>query len=189
MPEEMFHIEIPYREMQLEAERLGKQPRHFDVAFGRAVRSGLRPAKTAATKILARSSGIPQKAARRRVILRYSRNRSRHRGVLFVGLSPVSLSSVLPQSQLSRKYNRNAPVSRKGVTFPKSFHQKPHSRRGKKNPYSALCRIGSSREVRSVTVPLFAENISELRKEDKRIINRIHDRFDFYIRQEIKRRG
>lgn len=182
-----IELDLPTRAMRLEAEELRVHPRRVRNAFVKSLRTALRPTKTAIVKTIAKNSDVPQKAVRRRVIVKVYRRGNDYVGRVFVGLTPVSVASVMTPSKLRRAYERNIPVFRGGDRVARSFYQKPRSRRGKKNPFSTLQRTGAgSSSIRSVNAEIYSENILDVRAEGKKIERRFNTSFDYNLRQEMR---
>lgn len=186
MPRDGFTVEVPTHALQLAAAELHATPRQAERAFGKALRDGVRSARTVLTRQVATESGLPQRAIRHRIITKVYRDQDRQTGRIFVGLNPVPAISVISPSQLRRRHERRQPVLIRGKRIPRSFYTKPRSRGGSRNPYFALQRSGSRRyPVRWLEQDIYSENVGHLRGEEDRIAEIVHRRFTWHLRGEL----
>ena len=175
MPTENFTVTVPTHGLRLAVAELHATPRQANRAFGKALRDGVRSARTVLVKQVAKESGLTQKAVRPRIISKVYKDRQAQVGRIFVGLNPVPLAATLTQGQLRSRYERRRPVRHQGELYRRSFYQKPRKRAAAKNPYTALQRHGgSSYPIRRLEQNLYSENIGHLRGEEDRIAELVH---------------
>ena len=188
MPTENFTVEVPTHAIRLAVAELHATPQQAGRAFGKALRDGVRSARTVLVKQVAAESGLTQRAIRPRIVSRVYKDRESQVGRIFVGLNPVPLAATLSPGQLRSRYERRRPVRHQGEVFRRSFYQKPKRRAGNKQPYVALQRRGNrSYPTRPLGQNLYSENIGRLRGEETRIADLVHRRFSWHLRGELGR--